>query len=161
MRRFTKDDVETHREGYGYTRLPAVNVKSYVYIDPDKVVDVYHCSEATAEQAVQNAWECHAQSFWETDTDSELDYFFGAHHGLKVYSEGRSSGWLVVKGLPEIESWDAIAVARWGRFARAIRLQVDYLCSIEAMLETIGVNGWALDADAFTYEVNACLDLVA
>ena len=39
---------------------------------------------------------------------------------VQVYSEGRSGGWLVVSGLDDVESWDAIALGRWARFQRQI-----------------------------------------
>lgn len=46
---------------------------------------------------------------------------------VKVWSSGRSGGWLIVEGLPDIETWDAIAVARWARFEAAIRATVEDL----------------------------------
>jgi hypothetical protein len=39
----------------------------------------------------------------------------------QVYSEGRSGGWCVVHGLADIESWDAIALGRWARFAKVVK----------------------------------------
>jgi hypothetical protein len=43
----------------------------------------------------------------------------------KVYSDGRSGGWLVVHGLPDVETWDAIALGRWAKFNKMIRDLVD------------------------------------
>lgn len=40
---------------------------------------------------------------------------------VQVYAAGRSGGWLVVSGLPDVEAWDAIDLARWRRFERLIR----------------------------------------
>lgn len=40
---------------------------------------------------------------------------------VQVYSEGRQGGWCVVHGLPDIESWDAIALGRWARFEKAVK----------------------------------------
>jgi hypothetical protein len=53
------------------------------------------------------------------------DDTFGA--GAKVWSAGRSSGWCVVDGLPDVDSWDAIALGRWARFARDVRAIADDL----------------------------------
>jgi len=47
----------------------------------------------------------------------------------RVYSEGRSGGWAVVAPGPsnvcysreDVAAWDAIAVAKWGRFVRVCR----------------------------------------
>lgn len=44
---------------------------------------------------------------------------------VNVYSAGRSGGWLVVDGLPDIDEWDAIALGRWRRFDAAIRAIAD------------------------------------
>ena len=44
---------------------------------------------------------------------------------VKVYSDGRSGGWLVVHGLPDVESWDAIDLGRWAKFEKMIRGLVD------------------------------------
>lgn len=38
---------------------------------------------------------------------------------VKVYSAGRSGGWLYVLGIGDVDDWDAIACNRWGRFERA------------------------------------------
>ena len=40
---------------------------------------------------------------------------------VQVYSEGRQGGWCVVHGLPDIETWDAIALGRWARFEKEIK----------------------------------------
>lgn len=45
--------------------------------------------------------------------------------GVRVYSAGRSGGWAVVVGLDPVESWDAVALARWRSFAKAARAVAD------------------------------------
>lgn len=40
---------------------------------------------------------------------------------VNVHSAGRSGGWCVVSGLPDIESWDAIALGEWRRFDKFVR----------------------------------------
>lgn len=42
-------------------------------------------------------------------------------HHVQVYSDGRSGGWLVVHGLPDVETWDAIALGQWAKFNKLIR----------------------------------------
>jgi hypothetical protein len=44
---------------------------------------------------------------------------------VQVYSAGRSGGWLVVSGLPDVESWDAIALGRWVKFEEEVRAIAD------------------------------------
>lgn len=43
---------------------------------------------------------------------------FGDH--VHAWSVGRSGGHLIVDGLPDVETWDAIAVSRWHAFARKV-----------------------------------------
>lgn len=50
-----------------------------------------------------------------------------SYHDLGIWSAGRSGGWLVVEGLPNIEDWDAIMLARWRRFAKDVSDLVDDL----------------------------------
>ena len=50
---------------------------------------------------------------------------FGEYPRPKVYAEGRSGGWLVVDGLPSVDTWDAVALGRWRRFERYVRAAVD------------------------------------
>jgi hypothetical protein len=73
---------------------------------------------------------------------------------VKVYSKGRSSGWLTVHGLPPVESWDAVDLARWRRFEREVESDVEYRTSAEYTLEAIEANGWAI-----TPQTTATLDV--
>ena len=144
MARYTKEDVRFHSDGFGRRAHPAVNVKAHRFVSADDVVDRYGCAESTAEKALEYTFEMHSESFWD-QAPEELDYFFGERHGLKVYQEGRSGGWLIVDGLPPIEEWDAIALSKWARFEKWARAEVDYLCSQEAVFESIDANEWAMD----------------
>lgn len=44
---------------------------------------------------------------------------------VQAYSAGRSGGWLVVDGLPDIDDWDAIALNDWRRFHKCVRAIAD------------------------------------
>ena len=144
---YRKADIDTHNDGgIGGPQYPAVNVKTRHWPDADLVRRTFECSENRAEWASQAAYDMHAESFWESAGD-DAEYMLGP---CKVYSAGRSGGWLIVEGLPPIESWDAIMVAKWGRFERAMHAEVEYLCSDEAIVDSIRANEWALDADAIT-----------
>jgi hypothetical protein len=39
---------------------------------------------------------------------------------IQVWSAGRSGGWLVIEGLPDVDTWDAIMLSRWRRFAMIV-----------------------------------------
>lgn len=134
MPRYRKSDVEMRG-----TR-PALNVKCYRHPSVDDVVEHFKCSEGVAEKALQYAWESAQQRFWE-DVPEWARNRWGGH--VKVYSEGRSGGWLVVEGLYPVDSWDAIALARWAGFARGVQKEIDYLASWEHVREDIEANEWA------------------
>lgn len=141
MRKYTRKNVDTHRLGYSYNRAPAVFVKNRNYVDADDVVRKFGCSQKTAEQALEYAWESACEVFWSMDAPQIVEDSFGKY--AKFNSEGRSSGWLVVTSLPPIEEWDAIALGRWRSFENRIRREVDYLTSAEWILDAIEANGWA------------------
>lgn len=125
-----------------------VNVKAYNFTDVDAVTDRFGCSEATAQKALEMAFECQQESFWETYDSEEMAYFFPGNRNAQVYSAGRSGGWLVVEGLPDVEDWDAVMLGRWRRFEIAVNANVKYLTSDEQVLELIEINEWAMDKDA-------------
>jgi len=140
---FRKDDVETHSEGYGRNALPAVNVKVRHWPQVYDVQAVWpDCDEHTAEQALTFAFEMARQDFWEMFADKETLAHYFPHHDVKIYSEGRQGGWLVVDGLPDIADWDAILVSAFGRFAVATRREVRYRSSWECVQEAIEANQW-------------------
>jgi hypothetical protein len=149
-----KEQIETHSDGYGRSSHPAVNVKVRNFPSAYQVAEHFQCSEETAAKALEYAFESAQQNFWESA--EELARHYLKQSGLEVYSEGRSGGWLVVHGLPDIESWDAIMVSRWSRFADAVAREVAYLCSEEQVFESIEANQWGKDgAEAYNFIDNA------
>lgn len=141
-----KSDVEFHSDGYGYRQSrPAVNVKipyrslesllplelGSVSSDGGKTWEVVRSDAAyTAEWIEANVsddamaeWEQFAaESAWESLQGEAIDIW---GEGVKVYSEGRSGGWAVVDGIPDYDTWDAIELSRWARFAKYARALAD------------------------------------
>ena len=135
MRGFTKDDITYHSDGIGRGSQPAVNVKVRTFDMPIRQV-----AEDTFPDDVEAI-----EAWWAEEGDAILEraeWLFGLacesgwddlqerameiwDSGVEVYSEGRSGGWAVVKGLPDPEEWDAIALDRWARFARYAREVAD------------------------------------
>ena len=150
MPRYSKADIETHSGGMYRKARPALNVKVYHYPTTGKVEDAFKCSEATASKALEYAFESAQQRFWEDAQEMARDTF-GQH--VKVYSEGRSGGWLVVEGINEdVGSWDAIAVIKWGRLAKWATREIAFLTSWEYVRDDIQANRWAEDgAEAYNY----------
>ena len=146
MARFTKADVEFHSERFGGGRRPAVNVKVRdsledgfaKFLKANDDVDARftcewvreHVSDETLDARFQFACEDgferladEAREIWGADM---YEHRGARRHRVNVYSEGRSGGWAVVDGIDDdVDSWDAIQVAKWGRFARFARLEAD------------------------------------
>lgn len=140
-KRFCKADIQRHTDGWYGTYYPAVNVKVYKFPSVSQVEEAWpEIDKKTAEKALEYAWENACERFWEEFTDKEtLEYYF-PNDSVRVYSTGRSGGWLIVQGLPPVEEWDAIRVAQWGRFVKAVKSEVDYLTSWEQVKEDIEAN---------------------
>lgn len=134
-----KDEVEFHSEGFGGGSRPAVNVKVYNWpndpralfleVGKDNGYDETELArwydEDGGEQRITSAdwlFEAACELGWE-QLQTDAEEVFGS--GVKVYSQGRSGGWAVVDGLPEFESWDAIMLGKWARFARFARVLAD------------------------------------
>jgi hypothetical protein len=126
---------------------PAVNVKTYsIGWTAEKIAEYFKCSDRTAENASEWVWESACEEFWRYwGTDVDLTSYFPDHTGLEVFSEGRSSGWLVVHGLPELEDWDTALAAHWANFAEDVMSDVKYRRTWDYARETIEANGWAVD----------------
>ncbi len=140
MRKYTREDVDLHRQGYYGAPLPAVNVKGGNYFPASILIERYGCSEKTAEKAFEMAWECAVEDFWDTCAPAIVEDVFGKR--VKFWSEGRSGGWLVVSGLAPVDEWDAIAIGKWRSFEKRIKAEVKYLTSKECVLDNIDANGW-------------------
>ena len=136
-----KSEIET------YGGYPSVNVKVYGRFGPstEALTERFGCSEGAAEKALEFAWDSAVELFWESWTDKdELAHYFPGYR-LTVYGEGRQGGHLTVRGLPDLESWDAIMVSRWTRFAKDIAADIKYLCDAETVTDNIEANEWWRD----------------
>ncbi len=145
-----KSDVETHRE-YNRESRPAINVKVYDPFPWAKLAAHFGVDRDSREleTAVQYCFESAQEQFWESAQDS-LDFAFCGDDangntrksGFTVYSEGRCGGWLVVDGMPDIETWDAIMLGKWAKFCRLIRSDIEYRTGFESMRDDIEANQW-------------------
>jgi hypothetical protein len=141
-----KQDIRTHSERYGKVR-PAVNVKVYKTFRQSELEDHYNTTEAEAERLAQLVWDCQCEDFWRSWAEDDCWPEEVLGKGIKIYSEGRSGGWLVVEGLPDVETWNAVRVAKWAKFAKAVRADVDYRASLAAAVEMIDANDWLQVSD--------------
>jgi hypothetical protein len=169
---YRKSDVEFHFKGYSRQAYPAVNVKVYGspldvtlplelsrYSDDggmtwqtsvtDSRFDREWMEDNVSESQWESAWMFALESGWEFLQTLDEDTW-PARYGstVKVFSEGRSGGWAIVKGIDDFESWDAIALGEWQRFERQAKAIANDIP--RAMLELAYVNvfePWATEQE--------------
>lgn len=127
-----KAHVQFHRDGYGPSH-PAINIKVRKGLD-DGIREL-RASEHTparfsedwiranlSDDAIHYCWNDACERNFDFAKD-EAKEIFGNH--VEVYTEGRSSGWLVVHNLPEFETWNAPMLAKWEKFSNICQSFVD------------------------------------
>jgi hypothetical protein len=156
-RSYSSEDVQTHTDGYR-DPLPAVNVKVYTTIEqawdqyqreemPDPGFTLEWIEDNVSEDLLQARWEnaCEFEyeCFEEWATTAEDSLFPGDNVTLEV--QGRSGGWIAVRGLPDLEDWDAVLLARWRKFERIARDIADGIPYQVLSLLYINDYEWAQD----------------
>ena len=137
-----KSQIQFHSDGFGRPAHPAVNVKCRHWPRASDIASRLSCTEGQADKASQFAYESACENFWEQIQDT-AEYYLGK--SVKVYSEGRSSGWLVIHDLPDVDGWDALRVSAWDRFAKAVAADIAYRCQLDTVCESIEANQWHKD----------------
>ena len=159
-----KDEVTFHSDGFRESR-PAVNVKVYARVDSDEAIGaprVYHGDgldsrfedwyrERIEDYEFADAyWRFAVEDGWES-LQMVAEDIFGK--GVTVYSEGRQGGWAIVDGLPDFESWDAVDLGRWAKFAKFARALADDIPATMAILASIN------SFEVYTAEEDKLLDV--
>lgn len=159
----TKADIEFHSDGFGsWNRKPAVNVKVYKSIDSVKLpLDLGRVSKdggktfetvktdpGFTHEWIENQPVEYDGYFWSAcdsgwdDLQEVVTEIYGKTlygNPVKVFSEGRQGGWAVISGINEdVESWNAVDLAKWRKFAKAARTIADNIP--RATLELIYFN---------------------
>ncbi len=127
-----RDNVQFHRNGYGPS-YPAVNVKVHKGMTEGLREFRQYEPEAsprfTEEWIRENLNDDQIESWWQDACQLGFEQAEGIGQeifdNVKIYSEGRSSGWIVVHGLKDFESWNAVDLAKWAKFAKACRSLAD------------------------------------
>jgi hypothetical protein len=159
-RSYSRDDVQTHSDGFRDS-LPAVNVKVHRTIDDawsqyetqERMNDGYtlewieeNITEEQLDWIFQQACESEYEYLegWATGTDGGEDPLF-PDDNVTLEVQGRSGGWIAVRGLPDIEEWDAVRLARWRRFERIAQNIADGIpCQMLSLIELNNYQ-WAID----------------
>jgi hypothetical protein len=156
MRGYSRDDVQTHSDGFRDS-LPAVNVKVY-----DSLADGYkkfRADDPDADAGFTLDWieenvseEALDALFWHT-CEWETEYvegfvaeILGPHATLE--RQGRSGGWLAIRGLDDLDEWDAVQLAKWRKFEKWTRDVADGIMA--SLVQTIYINDyeWSQDETA-------------
>lgn len=146
MMTYRKADVRMHSDGFG-PRRPAVNVKVHAGLEAidwdavhweagDDAMSEGWLREHLSDDALQGWWDVACGLGFEQARQDARE-IFGSH--VNVYSEGRSGGWIVVDGIPDLEDWDAVMLGKWRRFERAARETADDIPTRTALLIAINV----------------------
>lgn len=153
-----KSEVLIDYHGRAGDQFPALNVKHYgpVEYTAERVAEHFGCDKATAERAVGFVYGSAVEIFWEQHALDALNFAMLGDKGasevkpaglgespFKVWAEGRSGGWLVVEGLPDVAAWPGATFQKWRKFARLIRDEMTYLASWDYGREMLEENEWA------------------
>lgn len=180
-RRFRKDDIET-RYDRG-THYPTINIKHWPelrnvkfpialgmsaprladgtvgefttsYTDAGFTREWIEDKEEEDDRAFEGLWQMVCEDGFEQLTE-EAKEIFG---NVDVYQDGRSGGWAVIHGLDDVESWDAIMVAKWGRLVKYAESALSYLD--EAFVTAIYMNAYEWEQEQIAEQGRAVADLV-
>lgn len=133
MSSYSRADVRLRSE-HGEL-FPVVNVKVYGDVrdsfeaftraeDPDVRFTLEWIAEHVSDDELGEVFWHACQSEYEYlerwTTGADGDPMF-PDHAVTLEQCGRSGGWIIVRGLPDLEDWDAVLLARWRRFERIAR----------------------------------------
>lgn len=149
-----RSEVTLHRDNWACEGLPAIDVKVRHWIDDlrddqwESIRAELDCGDAAAGfdlawikahggddfHGFEYAWEWATADGWEyAATDLENVYGTDRWPPVTIEQQGRSGGWLVVRGLPDVEEWDAVLLAKWARFVKYVRQTVDDIPYLAAL----------------------------
>lgn len=133
--------VHMHDEGNGIAH-PAVNVKVYGQWGPSlaTLAERYSISEEDAQALLTTVYESTVADFWGFPWAQHVPSHLGGKP--KVYSEGRSGGWLVVHNLPDVELWTKRMYEAWAKFEKGVLDDIAYRSTDEYIFDMIEANEW-------------------
>lgn len=131
------ETIETHSEYCNGKQLPAINIK--VYKMPNVTNLFPSISKEQSEKTENFCFNQACHDFW-FSVESMAESVFGEN--IDIYQAGRSGGWLVVDGLPEITEWDDEMISKWGHFKELVKTEIDYQMSSEVWESNILSNRW-------------------
>lgn len=148
---------------------PCINVKCQRF--PRDVADPHakmreefgELSDTALELAFGCAWNTAVRDFWDHVAPDIAEEFltpaFNPERSdaadFEINSDGRSGGWLVVRGLPPVYDWTPAQLGAWAAFEEAIGKAIDGLASYESARDTILQLG-ALELQTIPQKCPAC-----
>lgn len=158
---YSKKNVQWHMDGMGPS-VPAVNVKVRAFPLLDAKYLAAEDPEFTIEWVNEHLDEDELDRWFWIACDSSRDMLQEDAHEIfgswaKLYSEGRSAGWIMVDKIRDTDDWDAIELGKWRKFERYAH---DYANNVPAeMLSLIELNVFQPWQDK--RDRNAALDAAA
>lgn len=153
-----KSEVVTRGSAWRGGALPALNVKVYKSardITPAEWTELQSefgdgftyewITEHLTDEAVDAWWMAACEDHFELAQSDASEVF--DRWAVRCELDGRSGGWLVMRGLPDMESWDATILAKWARFARYCASIVDDVP--RACAWYIGANVYETELETF------------
>jgi hypothetical protein len=148
----SKADVQTSYH-QSHSGQPMLNIKVWTTRDDIECAARQYGSElaeplflewlrnvATDEQ-LESADSFARELGWEMATDDAANAF--PNRSVKVWSAGRSGGWLVVNGLPDVADWDAIQLGQWRQYAKWVDATVaDHAYRVADILRHNQFESW-------------------
>ncbi len=137
--KWTKADIQTHNSGgIGGPQYPAVNIKVYAHWRKHPLplsigssgpvggpmTEHFTDPRFTHDWVEENLSEREIDSWWQDACEHNYEHAKGnaeemlGVRGLKIFQAGRSGGWLIVDGLPDIPQWNVVLMGKWRKFEK-------------------------------------------
>lgn len=140
----TKADIKFHSVGLGAS-VPAINVKVHHLPDEQEIAKRLGIPIEDARRELELEIDLISCGFW-NHTLPELvkQKLIPRFPGANGFSEGRSAGWVAVSGIgvqwEVLEGWDAVDLAYWRSFEKAIVDVVKEFSSANSIAYGIGAR---------------------
>jgi len=124
----------------GYSDDGGITVKDAM---TDEGFSAEWIEENVSESALDDCFWAACEDGWEELAALACEVFAGADF-VDIERDGRSGGWCVVRGLDDVDCWDAIMLSKWRAFerrAKAIAADIP-----RAVVDLVYYNVWMREA---------------
>lgn len=154
MSKYSIDSIKVYGGDWGErseSDPPAIDVKCFHFgrdcaegcITDQLRADHPNLTEEDADKIGSWAWDSAVTTFWDQARGIATEHLsipFEAEPEIEC--AGRSGGWLIVRGLPDVPTWSEPQRLAWGAFEEEINQLVAMLARWETIKEEIDSAGW-------------------